>query len=36
VVPESKWSPALAKVVADQTAAGLDWSKRVHMRLYIV
>jgi N-acetylglutamate synthase-like GNAT family acetyltransferase len=36
VVYESKWSPSLIKVAAEQTAAGLDWSTRVHMRLYLV
>ncbi|NOU28446.1 MAG: GNAT family N-acetyltransferase [Polyangiaceae bacterium] len=32
VVPENEWSPALAKVTAQQREAGLDWSTRVHMR----
>ncbi len=32
VVPESDWSPALAKVTAQQREDGLDWSSRVHMR----
>jgi hypothetical protein len=31
VVDESKWSSALIKVAGGQTAAGLDWSTRVHM-----
>lgn len=32
VVPGSDWSPALAKIAAQQREGGLDWSTRVHMR----
>lgn len=36
VVPESAWSPALRVVTEQQRAAGLDWSRRVHMRKSLV
>ncbi len=32
VLAEEAWSPALAKVTAQQREGGLDWSTRVHMR----
>lgn len=32
VVPEPAWSPALRAVTEQQRAAGLDWTRRVHMR----
>lgn len=31
-VPEASWSRAMREVTAAQVAAGLDWSRRVHMR----
>lgn len=32
IVPEPAWSPALRAVTDQQRAAGLDWTRRVHMR----
>lgn len=32
VVPEEAWTDGLRAVAEHQTKAGLDWSKRVHMR----
>lgn len=32
VIEEDAWSPALRAVTTQQQAAGLDWSRRVHMR----
>lgn len=31
-VPEASWSRAMREVTAAQVAAGLDWSRRLHMR----
>lgn len=31
-VPEASWSRAMRQVTAAQVAAGLDWSRRLHMR----
>lgn len=36
IVPEPDWSPALRAVTEQQRAAGLDWSRRVHMRKRLV
>lgn len=33
VVPRAAWSEALVALAATQTADGLDWATRVHMRL---
>lgn len=33
VVPRDAWSDGLRAIERDQTAQGLDWSTRVHMRL---
>lgn len=33
VVPPDVWTEAMRETVAEQTAVGLDWSTRVHMRL---
>lgn len=33
VVPRDAWSEGLRAIERDQTAQGLDWSTRVHMRL---
>jgi GNAT superfamily N-acetyltransferase len=33
VVPPAEWTPAMHAVAAEQTADGLNWATRVHMRL---
>lgn len=33
VIPPDHWTAAMHAIVAEQTAAGLDWSTRLHMRL---
>ncbi|HEX7667582.1 MAG TPA: GNAT family N-acetyltransferase [Polyangiaceae bacterium] len=32
VVPRERWTPAMARMTADQEKDGVDWSRRVHMR----
>ncbi len=33
VVPEAEWTPGMRRATTEQSADGLDWSTRVHMRL---
>lgn len=33
IVPPAEWTPAMHQVVEEQTAEGLRWDTRVHMRL---
>jgi GNAT superfamily N-acetyltransferase len=36
VVPENDWDADMHETVEEQTAAGLDWTTRVHMRLCLL